>query len=67
VVESGVAAWTQALRQISACGRSRAYMRRAALDYARRKLAGWREVLEEDLFSLWREAAGLAAAAELIA
>ena len=42
-------------------------MARAALDYARRQLAGWREVLEEDLFSLWREAAPAQAAAKLIA
>jgi hypothetical protein len=42
-------------------------MRAAALDYARRELAGWAEVLEEDLFSLWREAAHGAQAAELIA
>jgi hypothetical protein len=42
-------------------------MRVAALDYARRKLAGWAEVLEDDLFSLWREAAQPAFAAELIA
>jgi glycosyltransferase involved in cell wall biosynthesis len=67
VVESGVAAWTAALRQISAGAASRGSMARAALDYARRRLAGWREVLEEDLFSLWREAAPASAAAELIA
>jgi len=46
---------------------ARAGMRQAALDYARRQLAGWREVLEEDLFSLWREAVHAPAAAELIA
>jgi glycosyltransferase involved in cell wall biosynthesis len=67
VVESGVAAWTGALRQISAAAVGRRAMARAALDYARRQLAGWREVLEEDLFSLWREAAARASAAELIA
>ena len=42
-------------------------MRRAALDYSHRCLAAWREVLDEDLFSLWREAARAPAAAELIA
>ena len=67
VVESGVPAWTEALRQTTACARSRDYMRAAALDYARRHLAGWREVLDEDLFSLWREAVSAPAAARLIA
>jgi hypothetical protein len=42
-------------------------MRGAALDYARRSLAGWAEVLEEDLLMVWREAAHGAQAAELIA
>jgi glycosyltransferase involved in cell wall biosynthesis len=67
VVEGGVLAWTEALRGAAACGRTRTSMRVAALDYARRKLAGWAEVLEDDLFSLWREAAQPAFAAELIA
>ena len=67
VVESGAAAWATALRKIAEGAEARAGMRRAALDYARRRLAGWREVLEEDLFSLWREAAHAPAAAELIA
>jgi hypothetical protein len=66
-VESGAAAWAAALRKIAECAAARAGMRRAALDYARRQLASWREVLEEDLFSLWREAAHAPAAAELIA
>jgi glycosyltransferase involved in cell wall biosynthesis len=67
VVESGAAAWTAALRKIAEGAAARAGMRLAALDYARRRLAGWREVLEEDLFSLWREAVHAPAAAELIA
>ena len=67
VVEGGVAAWASALRDVAACGRTLKHMRAAALDYARRSLAGWAEVLEEDLFSLWREAAHGAQAAELIA
>jgi hypothetical protein len=32
-------------------------MRCAALDYSRRRLASWAEVLAEDLFSLWQPAA----------
>jgi len=67
VVESGAAAWAAALRMIAEAAGARAGMRQAALDYARRQLAGWREVLEEDLFSLWREAVHAPAAAELIA
>jgi glycosyltransferase involved in cell wall biosynthesis len=67
VVEGGVAAWTDALREAALGGQMRAAMRAAALDYARRALAGWAQVLEEDLFSLWREAAQGAVAAELIA
>jgi glycosyltransferase involved in cell wall biosynthesis len=67
VVDGGAAAWAAALRDVAACGRTLAAMRDAALDYARRELAGWAEVLEEDLFSLWREAAHSAQAAELIA
>ena len=42
-------------------------MRTAALAYAQRELAPWAQVLEEDLFALWREAAQGAEAAELIA
>jgi glycosyltransferase involved in cell wall biosynthesis len=67
VVERGVAAWAEALRQIASGAASRLEMRLAALDYSRRQLAGWREVLDEDLFSLWREAAHASAPAKLIA
>ena len=67
VVEGGAAAWASALRDVAACRRTLAAMRDAALDYARRELAGWAEVLEEDLFSLWRDATHGAVAAELIA
>jgi len=67
VVDSGAKAWADALRYAAACDKRRDYMRRAALDYSRRQLAGWREVLDEDLFSLWREAAQESAATQLIA
>ncbi|HLY78185.1 MAG TPA: glycosyltransferase, partial [Caulobacteraceae bacterium] len=67
VVNSGPAAWAEALRLTSAGGQQRAGMRAAALDYSRRCLAPWREVLDEDLFALWREAAQAPAPAELIA
>jgi len=65
VVDCGAVAWAEALRQVAASAPLRDSMRRAALDYSRRQLAGWREVLDEDLFSLWREATQ--APAELIA
>jgi glycosyltransferase involved in cell wall biosynthesis len=58
VVESGAAAWASALRQVAPFPCIRAGMRKAALHYARKHLASWGEVLAEDLFSLWREAAG---------
>jgi glycosyltransferase involved in cell wall biosynthesis len=67
VVEGGSAAWAGALRQVVHSAETLAEMRKAALAYARRKLAGWRTVLEEDLFSLWREAAEESAAPRLIA
>ena len=67
VVDGGVAAWSEALREAATSGKTRFAMRAAAIDYAKRELAGWAEVLEEDLFSLWREAAQGALAAELIA
>jgi len=67
VVDSGAAAWAEALRQTAACAPSRAAMRAAALDYSRRCLAPWREVLDEDLYALWREASQAPGATELIA
>ena len=67
VVDGGAAAWADALRKVAGDDCLRGGMRRAALDYSRRQLAGWRDVLDEDLFSLWREAAQTPAATELIA
>jgi glycosyltransferase involved in cell wall biosynthesis len=67
VVDGGAAAWSDALRKVANDDRLRDGMRCAALDYARRQLAGWGDVLKEDLFSLWREAAQAPAPAELIA
>jgi glycosyltransferase involved in cell wall biosynthesis len=67
VVDHGAGAWAEALRVTAASATVRDGMRRAALDYSHRCLAGWREVLDEDLFSLWCEAARAPAPAELIA
>jgi glycosyltransferase involved in cell wall biosynthesis len=57
VVEGGSAAWAGALRQAAQSADLLAEMRHAAIAYARRKLACWRTVLEEDLLAPWREAA----------
>ncbi len=57
VVEGGVAAWSAALKRLALDAEARAGMRTAALDYAHRTLASWRDVLEQDLYALWREAA----------
>jgi hypothetical protein len=63
VVDGGAEVWAQALRQVAPAPCVRAGMRKAALDYSRRRLAGWGEVLAEDLYSLWREAAEVGAQA----
>ena len=55
-MRGGVEAWTEALRQTICDPARRTMMRGAALDYAGRSLAGWGEVLAEDLYAVWREA-----------
>jgi len=67
VVKSGVDAWAEALRGAALGVAGRAAMRAAALDHAGRELASWRDVLEQDLYSLWRAAVDEAAEAELSA
>ena len=67
VVDGGPDEWAAALARIVLDREGRQAMAGAALDYARRHLASWREVLEEDLFSLWREAFAGPARAQLIA
>ena len=57
VVQGGVAAWAGALKRFALDAEARSSMRSAALDYARKTLASWRDVLEQDLYTLWREAA----------
>jgi glycosyltransferase involved in cell wall biosynthesis len=58
IVESGVPAWTEALRSFAAQPDRRQAMRDAAALYRRGRLAGWGEVLAEDLFAVWQQAAG---------
>ncbi len=56
-VESGVGNWAQALREFTNDPALRQTMRMAALDYSQNHLAGWQDVLAEDLFEVWKEAA----------
>jgi glycosyltransferase involved in cell wall biosynthesis len=61
VVKGGVEGWTRALRGVATDPVALNAMRAAALDYAHRSLAGWGDVLAEDLYAVWREAADAAA------
>lgn len=56
-VESGVDQWTEALRNFAADPGKRQAMRQAARDYSQNHLASWHDVLAEDLFEVWKEAA----------
>jgi glycosyltransferase involved in cell wall biosynthesis len=56
VVDGGVAAWTEALRSLATDATRRMAMRAAALHYAKTRLAGWADVLAEDLYAVWSEA-----------
>jgi glycosyltransferase involved in cell wall biosynthesis len=67
VVEGGAAAWAAALTRLALDAKARAAMRSAALDHAAEALASWAEVLEEDLYALWRAAATERAEADLTA
>lgn len=55
-VESGSAAWTEALRTFITNAGVQENMRQTALDYGRTQLAEWQNVLTEDLFSVWQNA-----------
>lgn len=55
-VTGGVAAWTEALRHF-ATTTERATMHSAAQIYGRDHIAGWDQVLSEDLFPAWQQAA----------
>jgi len=57
VVTGGAAPWTEALREIAINPELRQYMRAEAFAYNEAHLAGWGDVLAEDLFAVWREAA----------
>jgi glycosyltransferase involved in cell wall biosynthesis len=60
-VASGTAAWTDALRAFAGDPARQEKMRTAALEYGSRHLAIWQDVLAEDLFAVWQDAAGRAA------
>lgn len=54
-VTGGADAWTEALR-IFATTPARAAMRAAAQDYGVKHIAGWEDVLREDMLPAWRDA-----------
>ncbi len=60
-VAGGADAWATAIRGLAADAGARAAMREAALAYGRDRIAGWDEVLAEDLLPVWRAAAGMRA------
>jgi glycosyltransferase involved in cell wall biosynthesis len=59
-IESGMESWANALRRFATDIVMRDDMRRAAIAYGQNHLAGWHNVLAEDLFPVWQEAAGAA-------
>lgn len=59
VVSGGVAPWTEALREIATGPDLLQTMRAEAFAYSEKHLAGWEEVLAEDLFAVWHAASSL--------
>jgi glycosyltransferase involved in cell wall biosynthesis len=57
VVTGGPDNWADALRSLASNPAKQAHMREAALEYSRHHLASWQDVLAEDLFTVWRDAA----------
>jgi glycosyltransferase involved in cell wall biosynthesis len=57
VVTGGVVEWTNALREIATQPELRQYMRAEAMAYSETHLASWADVLAEDLFAVWSQAA----------
>lgn len=56
-VASGVANWTDALRDFATDPARRDQMRAIATAFGRDRLASWHDVLREDLFAVWAQAA----------
>jgi glycosyltransferase involved in cell wall biosynthesis len=56
VVNAGIENWTDALREFASDPKQRDNMRAAAIDYGEKHLASWHDVLDEDLFSIWKRA-----------
>jgi len=56
IVDSGAEAWITVLRDFARRPEKREMMHKAALDYTRDHLASWREVLAEDMLTVWRRA-----------
>jgi glycosyltransferase involved in cell wall biosynthesis len=57
IVDSGVHAWKEAIGGFAVNPEIRQNMRGTALIYAHDHLASWKDVLAEDLFPVWRQAA----------
>jgi len=56
-VESEIEAWQRALRTIADDPELRERMRETAIDYSRKHIASWRDIMAEDLFAVWQRAA----------
>lgn len=56
VVPSGVEAWTEAMRDFTGSINKRVHMRKVAMAYAETHIANWVEVLERDLYAVWKQA-----------
>jgi len=56
VVESGVEAWTKAMRDFANATNKRVHMRKVAIAYADLHIASWEKVLAEDLYAIWHKA-----------
>jgi glycosyltransferase involved in cell wall biosynthesis len=57
VVTGGINDWTEAMRGFAQDAGRREHMRSQALGYGRQHLASWDDVLAEDIYSLWTQAA----------
>jgi glycosyltransferase involved in cell wall biosynthesis len=54
-IDSGVDAWTKALREFATNAEMRTNMRAASGDYSRDHLASWQDVLAGDVLPIWQK------------
>ena len=57
VVGSGIECWAEAIRKIAISPAQRQSMSEEALAYAQTHLASWKQVFQEDILSVWHQAA----------